>query len=403
MEKNYVYQPLVKNNQDNEWMYIFDPRGPEVYTGDIKNAIDIITLDKEQPAKIVGSFKYRVHRYPGDIDMLEFYEGCCTLAESKRDIVKKLKDIAIRIRQNKGVYLGDFKAGEDDRFKIDIGRVEGTKVLDYDSGEIITTMNELYKQKLLSKKEMTKMYELVKEEPSVQEWKDLHEAVRKLYTIRWSLKELENGKKKLAGNKTMFLSNAISQGTIVKIDIFTKINGRYTEVTNFFALSGRDVDGDLVPFTEEFPNYCESLKKEIHERIQEGGYLKVAKRLWLLAVNKKQIDKLKKLYPLFSSPAAELRQMAAEAETLHEMLLHLPKPPFEEISQQIDGFKLRIADIPSTVLSEGTRYILYDMIEDASISHNPEYVAEKLDDFKKVLAEIYNTYSKVYLEAVDML
>jgi hypothetical protein len=403
MEENYVYQPLVKNNQDNEWMYIFDPRGPEVYTGDIKNAIDIVTLDQDQPAKIVGSFKYRVHRYPGDIDMLDFYEGCCTLVESKRDIVNKMKNIAVRIRQHKGVYLGDFKAGEDTRFKFDIGVIDDSQIVGYNSEKIIASMNSLYKKKLLSKKEMTKLYELVKEDPTVQEWKDLREGIRQFYTIRWDLKELENGKKKLVGGKTIHLGDAISQGTIVKIDIFTKINDRYTEVTNFFVLSGRDADGNLVPFTEAFPDYRESLKKEIVERIKEGNYLKVAKRLWLLALNKKQITVLKKLYPLFSSPAAELRQMAAEAETLHEMLMSLPKPPFEEIRQQIDGFKLRIADISSTVLSEGTRRILYDMIEDASLSYSSEYVSEKLHNFKQVLGEIYNTYSKAYLEAVDLL
>jgi len=95
--------------------------------------------------------------------------------------------------------------------------------------------------------------------------------------------------------------------------------------------------------------------------------------------------------------------MAAEAETLHEMLLNLPKPPFEEIRHQIDGFKLRIADIPSTVLSDGTRRILYNMIEDAGLSYSSEYVADKMVDFKQVLGDIYNTYAKVYLEAVGLV
>ena len=261
----------------------------------------------------------------------------------------------------------------------------------------------MYEKKLLSKKNMLKLYELVKENPTVPEWKELKEMLRQLYTIRWDLKELEVGKKKLVGGKTMYLGDAISQGTVVKIDIFTKINDRYTEVTNFFALSGRDEVGNLVPFTETFPDYRESLQKEIDDRIKEGSFLKVAKRLWLLAINKREIKNLKKLYPLFSSPAAELRQMAAEAETLHDMLMHLRKPPFEEIRKQIDGFKLRIADIPSTVLSEGTRRILYNMIEDASLSYSTEYVAGKLEDFEKILGDIYNTYSQVYLEAVGLI
>nr|QBK88130.1 MAG: nucleotidyl transferase [Marseillevirus LCMAC202] len=401
--ENYSYQPLVQNKQGNEWMYIFDPRGPEVYTGDIKNAIDIITLDQEQPAKIVGSFKYRVHRYPGDIDMLEFYEGCCTLAESKRDIVKKLKDIAIRIKQHRGVYLGDFKAGEDTRFKFDIGRIEHDKIVNYNSNKIIEDMNELYKKKLLTKTEMNNLYALAKPETTLEDWNELKEALRKLYTVRWSLKDLEDGKKKLVGGKVITLSDAISQGTIIKIDIFTQINGRYTEVTNFFALSGRDENGQLVPFTEDFPDYRESLKKEIEQRIKEGKYLKVAKRLWLLALNQKDIDKLKRLFGLFSSPAAELRQMAAEAETLSTMLLTLSKPPLEEIHHQIDGFKLRIADIPSTVMSDSTRRILYNMVGNAILSNSYEYIAKQLNSFDEVLGEIYNTYAKVYLEAVNML
>ena len=396
-------EEYIVDNDRGEWMYIFDPRGPEVYTGDIKNAIDIITLDADQPPKIVGSFKYRVHRYPGDIDMLEFYQGCCTLAEAKRDIVSRLKDMAERIRDNKGVYLGDFKAGEDKRFKLDIGQVDKDRVEGYDKDRIIGGINNLYERKLLNKEQMLHLYDLIKDEPTVDEWKCLKEKLRKYYTVRWSLKELLEGRKELIGGKKLLLKNAISQGTVVKIDIFTKINGKYTEVTNFYALSARDENGELVPFTEEFSDYCDSLQKEISERLKEGKYLKVAKRLWLLALNKKDIDYLKKLYPLFSSPAAQLRQITAEAETMATMLEVLPRPPCEDISTQIDGFKLRIADIPSTILSEGTRRILYEIVDDASKSRQSAYTIEKLGEFQDILADIYNLYAKVYLESTGLV
>jgi phage tail tube protein FII len=48
---------------------------------------------------------------------------------SKRDIVNKMKNIAVRIRQHKGVYLGDFKAGEDTRFKFDIGVIDDPQIV----------------------------------------------------------------------------------------------------------------------------------------------------------------------------------------------------------------------------------------------------------------------------------
>lgn len=394
-------QYLVEN--DNDWMYIFDPRGPEVYTGDIKNAIDIITLDKDQPPKIVGSFKYRVHKYPGDIDMLELYSGCCTLAEAKRDIVKRIIEMAKRIKEHKDVYLGDFKAGIDKRFQINIGAIKNHNIINYDSNKIIKDINKLYENKLLNKEQMLHLYDLIPEKPTIEQWKLLNEKIRKYYIVRWSLNELIKGKKNLIGKRLITLSSAISQGTVVKIDIFTKINGRYTEITNFFALSARNKNGELIPLTEEFADYCESLQTEIIEKIKEGKYLKVAKRLWLLALNKKDVPYLKKLYPLFSSPAAQLRQIAAESETMASMLDILYKPPCKDIKTQIDGFKLRIADIPSTILSEGTRRILYDIVDDAVETKNTEHAILKLNEFTNILSEIYNLYSQIYLQSLNLV
>jgi hypothetical protein len=44
--------------------------------------------------------------------------------------------------------------------------------------------------------------------------------------------------------------------------------------------------------------------------------MKVAKRMWMRAVHARDIETLRVLFPLFSSPAAALSQVAAECETL---------------------------------------------------------------------------------------
>jgi len=378
--------------------YIFDTRGPETYNQDINQAIDIITLDPSQKPTIVGSFQYRVHKYPSDIDMLEYYQICCDIPTAKKQIVKRFKQMAQRIKNNPKVYLSDFKSGKDTRFDIFIGDKQNNTIIDYNYDDIIQQFNSLFEKKLLTNTQMNNLLTLLHKDPTIKQWEELHEALRMLYTVRWSINELLNGKKVLPGNKTFLLADAVTQQTITKIDIFIKLNNRFTEVTNFFIITLKSNDNELTYLSQEFPDYRESLITDIKQRFKESKYLKLSKRLWLLYVYDNNISKLKLLYPLFSSPGAIFYQLSADAEVLRLMIEKIPKPPMKDIYHQLSSYKLRLTEIPSYVLSDSMRQTLYDMVDIIIYSDTKQERIDNFQQFEKTLLKLANTYAKSYLE-----
>ena len=66
---------------------------------------------------IVGSGKFRAQSYPGDIDLMEKIEMCCSKRDIARFVTERLQRIARDIKESEHVYLGDFKAGLDNDSK----------------------------------------------------------------------------------------------------------------------------------------------------------------------------------------------------------------------------------------------------------------------------------------------
>ena len=71
-------------------------RNPKSYTKDTLEYIHLITIDPD--AIPVGSQKFKVHKYPGDIDIFENVEVCCKLTDSKEIITNKIRNIAKNIK-----------------------------------------------------------------------------------------------------------------------------------------------------------------------------------------------------------------------------------------------------------------------------------------------------------------
>lgn len=230
---------------------------------------------------------------------------------------------------------------------------------------------------------------------------------RQLYTLRWSLRELLSGQKKLAGHarcvstetrhcaadfhiftfgdsacchkccecgvdvllmcrRRIRLHTAISQvQSVIKVDVWTQIlddfgHLKYIEMTNFFILKytlpGTVVDGsdDSSHLAEKFislpfqKGYFEALADDMHKYQDptQRNSLKVAKRMWMKAVMSEDEPTLRLLFPLFSSPAAALSQVAAECETLQLLVTAtgnrqgvLMGPLFDAVLHQV-GWKL---------------------------------------------------------------
>lgn len=85
---------------------------------DTLNLIAISDMNKNSSdTHIVGSFRWRAHKYPGDIDMMEIYKiNAATTQDAGVQIKNALQKVINDIVKNPQVRLADLKSGFDTRF-----------------------------------------------------------------------------------------------------------------------------------------------------------------------------------------------------------------------------------------------------------------------------------------------
>ena len=118
-------------------------------------------------------------------------------------------------------------------------------------------------------------------------------------------------------------------------------------------MSYYDSEGNENPISPPLTGYNERIIKDLKHYGQGTYYqpLKMAKRLWALAVSLDDREVLGKIYPLFSTEAAMCYQINAEIETLVMMLEKwdvigeelVKDGAYEDMRTQIDAFKMQIA------------------------------------------------------------
>ena len=392
-------------------------RSGESYSEKTRRILNIITSgEKILP---VGSLKYKIHRYPGDIDIYEEIKSCCNIEDATKDIVKKIQKIAKDIKKDKSIYLGDFKAGLDPRYLVEyLGEMDiHNKIINYNKNKIKKKFIEFKDKKLFSKHEFIHGVELLKDKPTQEEWYKLYDFVRSFYVLRWDLNELIKGKKVINKNNIKIeytLEESLKYKAVCKLDLWAPINGRYTEITNFLVLIYMDNKGDEHFINLQITDYLQNLIKDLKK--YGSGYkknsLKYAKRLWAIASTldatgiERENKKLQILVPLFSSGAAILYQISAEIEILIDMLHHITVPPIKNIVSQIDEFKMRISYVYEHFLdSDKVLNIIDNIINTYNADKNKRLNKSKtsilvtnLEDMKQLLDNYIEVYASIYLK-----
>ncbi len=370
---------------------------------DTLEAIKLITLDQKYPPNIVGSYKYIIHEYPADIDMFESYESCCNREDAAKDVELKFKTIAKNLKERDNVYLGDFKAGYDNRFKILIGHIgaNGT-LINYNPIYIRKAIISLFNKKLLTEKEKDNWLLSVIDHPTLQEYMDLEEKIKSKLIVRWSLDEMIKGIKILPLNLELSLKDALTQKSIVKIDIWIYLNNRYIEMTNWYLLLYKNTKTDKLENLSIKPEkYQSSLVKDLYyyNNPAINKYMKLAKRLWLFAVLKKNKKLMYNLYPLFSSGAAKMYQIIGEIDTIKSIIKKIEKPNYTTIFNNIEDWKTRLGTVMSDILPIQVAHHIYNRINDIITHKNDiENVLYGLDELHDKLNQYINRYVKLYFK-----
>jgi hypothetical protein len=183
----------------------------------------------------------------------------------------------------------------------------------------------------------------------------------------------------LQGFRKLTLEDALAEKTLVKLDAWAKVNGRWIEVTNFFLINAVDSSGRVIEqLTQEMPDYIKSMSKDVkhYSSAEHRKTLKALKRLWALSIFKKDYALAKQMTQIFSSKGAALNQIVGESEVLRSMLTKLDDPPVEDIMEQIDSFKSRIDQLNEVSEMNSQLFQLINSIVEPFYAHPvSEYIA----------------------------
>ncbi len=369
--------------------------------------IDLVTLsDQVFP---VGSYQYRSHSYPSDVDLMEYTHTCCSKTSVSPKVMREFKKMFDKINKDPQAHLSDFKAGyinDYDLVEPNLGEFNALtdKLEGYNSRNVVQYINKLRDDGKISTEDAQKALAVSSagSKMNLMQYLKLLEYIKKFTVIRWNMTELLKAKKTLDNGETVLLKNAMASGSMVKIDIFYPINGNYREVTNVFAITTTDSSGKKTMLSKPFGDYNRAMALEVAKYAPDtlDKPLKMAKRLWMKTLRQpstpSNVKIINGLTPLFSSGIAQLNQIAEEIIVLQEMArIGLNKKDKDIVSMQVDRFKPRINMINDIV---GLQYKVYFSLLDNIKIDNPR----SYDSILLKLKTDVSWYTKKYLKATGL-
>jgi hypothetical protein len=368
---------------------------PDSFNQEILDAVDVITYDQKQ-ISFAGSFVRKSLRHSADIDIAEDFGKASSklLSHALQTIIHKIDVHNKKNPDNKYVLL-DVKSGIYPQFigKFNnVGTIKNGKIIDYD-----------YK----ITKEDLKYTDIVppKKFKSLKEYFDFRESVRKVLTMRWSADEIKLGYKNLNGQHYP-LSEAVKTFT-TKLDMSFICNGFYTEISNIFIDEYTQKHALVFyPISPDVKQYDNAIKYNLMEYLAHHKYLKAVKRMFVIALFKKDKKMLNKIFPLLLSDIGLLNKANSIIKTMIS-LYELNKQDVKETSFQLDNLKPLISNVYQFEFGEQKIDNIIDNIrgqlknKKATID-NLEALSEKLDEIinKNTLLYINNnnlTFPKKYL------
>lgn len=366
---------------------------------EIKDGIKLI-MESDSDMMPYGSWTYKSQLYPGDVDLMEIVEKCCSKELATNRMVQSMKDIIMKIESTKGYYVGDIKSGVDNVFQIDLGNItydnSGYHITGFYPDKVISEIKALTRKGLLNSNESQELQDLcidIEGSHNVQEnYETLYDLLREKWLLRWTAREVLAGYKVLPGKRKISLNETINQPVMTKIDMWTLISGRYIEFSNMIKFVLVDKFGKKTvlnadPSPEEILN---GLKVDITKLMfSKLGYkpFKAMKRMWSVA----RIEGLNKviddLTPLMQSDLGRLSQITSEIETIILMYESLDDKslPIKEMAKEVDDWRYRLENvyeinIDQRLINDMINKILSDMK-----TQNANVIIEKLTILKKVL------------------
>lgn len=397
------------NNMKSIRPYI-EKRPLSSYSQEVLDNIHLISInqDKSEP---FGSAVYRIQKYPGDVDVYEIYESNKSIKQLAKDFVSSLKKIVKDIKKNKLHYYSEVKAGIDERYDIDIGKLENN--IFYINPDLHSIVEIYYFRKLITKEEYNIIINILNKNTKLDstDYEIIYNIFRKYRVLRWSSDEIIKGIKKLPNNKKISLNDALLDKTFVKIDMIAVINNKFVEVTNFFILVKKNnvtgnfetinLDYDFINYDDRMAQQDTGLRKEIEKLYFSNTYyspFKMLKRIYALARSRGDIYTLNKVIPFVSSNASLLYQIKSELDAIMIVLERSISKPIKTINYSLDNLKNRIASVIEIPNNE-----LIEINELINLSIKTNKLPQKINilkELKNILIQVINALTINYLNKI---
>lgn len=369
-------------------MNTLDLRTRDAYTNETFKNIKIISVDKNKLALPFGSYSQRIQKYPSDIDLSENFSDCKTMEEVIKKFSKKLKKIIKDIDKLRNVFLTDFKAGEDKRYIIDIGKLNNGVYIPSDNFD--SKIKYLKDEKLINKDDYDLINKILYKKIYTQDDYDIiYNVIRKYRVLRWTTEEILKGSKKLPKNKTITLEKALSMKTIVKIDMVTLMGERFIEVNNLILLSYCK-DGVNYPINER-DNYLIEVPKDIEKLYFSNYYyspFKMVKRIYSLSIFKNDYSTSNKVTPLLESNISLIYQVKSDLESILLLLEKYNNPSPKNILNVLDNMKMKLSSVME--FSEEELELIYDTLDWINRTNKKQDKIKLIQALQKFLITVIN-------------
>jgi hypothetical protein len=307
---------------------------PDSFNKEILDAVDVITYNKKN-ITFAGSFVRKSLRYSADIDIAEDFGKVksSVIAGALQNIMHKILKHNDSNPENP-YYLLDVKSGLNPKyigkFK-NLGEIKNGKVVGFD-------------YKLVSEELKGTDIKPVKSFKSLSEYFEFREKIRKMITLRWSMGEILAGFKNLNGEHYP-LNEAVKTFT-TKLDMVFVCNGFYTEISNIFIDDYSSKHGLVFyPISPDVKHYEEAIKYNLMEYLDKHKYLKALKRMFIMALYKKDMPLLKKLFPVLLSDVGLLNKASSIIKTIISLYETNQAQDTKQIAFQLDNIKPLISNV----------------------------------------------------------
>jgi len=361
---------------------------PSGYPNDAVELLKSMSFTDGKNVNVVGSMSLRSQVYAGDYDAYEkvSFRGTKTLIVKK--LVNKFKSIIKSIQKIQLTYVGDIKSGS----------VEEWRIIQkpYNKEKSLEKLEELYKIKIISKKEFEEGKKRFIKNPSELDLLLLEQDFRP-NIIRWKVWEVLKGFKILKDGRKFTLEEAFQTPTITKLDVMSWVqNNRFTDFSMIyeFIINGETINPGIKDFEK-------SILENIYVLHSEKKYYKMAKRLFSLAKYKNNTDILEILSPLFNGDLGRLYIVYGDIGTIEDLFEYENNLPYSKLEFEFNQFKGRLSNIslPDYINKEKSMFDKIDtLVRMEKLPTNKSRILNLLGELKSDLLEILSKYTEKFLK-----